>query len=184
MATPHTMTHIDSSNTRFRLCCVFDRFGLTEFTIEGANALVPELLDAVGQTRQMGQKIQKLVHGLTEHVSTEPTVVEDDDGEAVEAAVIDITLHDGDDDDVRKLKRDLRRSVRRYRDNQRRIEDLGAVLTDEESGAVELLGRIDGRPVRLCWTYGADRFEHYHELAEDSADNKPLGADLRSRQLN
>lgn len=184
MTTPHTTTDIDSSGPRFTLSPVFDRMGLTEFTIEGANALVPKLADVMGRQREMGQKIQKLVHGLTEHVSSEPTVVEDDDGDAVEAAVIDITLHDDDDDDVRELKRNLRRSVRRYRDNLKRIEDLGAVVTDEEVGSVELLGRIDGRPVRLCWTYGAERFEHYHELAEDSADNKPLGADLRSRQLN
>jgi len=162
---------------------VFDRFGLREFTIEGANALIPELSVVIGRQRAVGARIQELVHDLTEHVSTEPTTVEDE-GEEVEAAVIDITLHDHDDDDVRELKRALRRSVRRYRDNLRKIEDLGAVVTDEENGTVELLGRIDGRPVRLCWTFGSNCFEHYHELAEDSADNKPLGADLRSRQLN
>ncbi|MEM1034562.1 MAG: DUF2203 family protein [Myxococcota bacterium] len=163
---------------------MFDRLGLREFTIEGANALVPTLAEVMDTKRKVGDRIQKLVVGLTEHMSSEPTVVEQRDGEEVEAAVIDVTLHEHDDDDVRRLKRALRRSVRRYRDNLERIEALGAVITDEENGSVELLGRIDGRPVRLCWTYGAPGFDHYHELAEDSADNKPLGAEVRSRQLN
>lgn len=45
-----------------------------------------------------------------------------------------------------------------------KIEASGCVLKDINSGLLDFLSLHDGREVYLCWRYGEDKIEFYHEL--------------------
>jgi hypothetical protein len=150
-----------------------------EFTIEEANALVPRLNEVVGDQLTIGDEIQELVRLLWRSGSSRQSTVH----QGMQAEVVDITVYPGDTQEVRLLKRQLSDRVQRYRDGWRRVEAMGAVVKDTNTGLLDFYGRLDGRSVWLCWKYGETTIEHYHELDEGFDGRKPL-AQIRDRQLN
>jgi len=44
------------------------------------------------------------------------------------------------------------------------IQAAGAMIKDINTGLVDFLGQRDGRDVYLCWKYGEDRVEYWHEI--------------------
>ncbi len=152
------------------------------FTIEEANALIPELKARVGEQLELGEEIQELVARLWQHIGDAgDDPLPDDD--TPRAEVIDITVLPSDTGAVRELKRSLGDRVRRYRDGWREIQQFGVVIKDTSTGLLDFYGRIDDRVVWLCWKYGEDAVEWYHELDAGFAGRKPL-ADVRKRMLN
>lgn len=47
---------------------------------------------------------------------------------------------------------------------QREIKSFGCVIKNFEAGLIDFLAQIDGRDVYLCWRYGEDQVQFYHEL--------------------
>lgn len=45
-----------------------------------------------------------------------------------------------------------------------KIRAYGCVLKDLNAGLVDFLAKRDGREVYLCWRYGEEEIEYYHEL--------------------
>jgi hypothetical protein len=144
------------------------------FSIEEANSLVPELSRRVGRQMELSEKIQKLVSELHGHLPIEQEGA---------AEVVDITVHPNDDGEVRTLKREVAKLLRRYRQGWRDVEALGAVIKDTRSGLVDFYGRVDNRVVWLCWRFGESAIDFYHELDQGFDGRKPL-ADVRKRMLN
>ncbi len=144
------------------------------FSIEEANALVPELSRRVGRQLELSEQIQKLVGELRGQAPGETES---------NPEVVDITVHSGDGADVRRIKRDVAKLIRRYRQGWREVEELGAVIKDTRTGLVDFYGRVDDRLVWLCWRFGEAGIDFYHELDQGFAGRKPL-ADVRKRMLN
>jgi hypothetical protein len=142
--------------------------------------LVPVLDRLVGAQLELGETIQQLVRELVDLDGPASDVEDTEDGPA---AVLDITIHDEDDDSVREVKQRLARRVRRYRDGWKQVEQLGAVVKDPSEGLIDFYGRIDDRLVWLCWRYGEDHVAYYHELDAGFAERKPLEP-IRHRMLN
>ena len=44
------------------------------------------------------------------------------------------------------------------------LQSYGCVIKDLNGGLVDFLAERNGREVYLCWRYGEDRIEYYHEL--------------------
>lgn len=44
------------------------------------------------------------------------------------------------------------------------IQTYGVVIKDVNAGLLDFLSERNGRDVYLCWRYGEDRVEYYHEL--------------------
>lgn len=44
------------------------------------------------------------------------------------------------------------------------IQAYGVVLKDVNGGLLDFLSERNGRDVYLCWRYGEDKIEYYHEL--------------------
>jgi len=149
------------------------------FSIEEANALVPHLNDLVQQQLERSDAIEERLTELFEVTQNErqPTAVLEG------GAVVDVTIRDNDNAAVRRLKEELRELVERYRSGWSSVEALGAVVKDPTTGLLDLYGRIDSRLVWLCWRYGEDSIEFYHELHSGFAGRKPL-AEVRERMLN
>jgi hypothetical protein len=85
---------------------------------------------------------------------------------------------------VRRLKHDLVARIARYERGWRKVQDLGAVVKDAQTGLVDFYGRIEGRVVWLCWRYGEDSLGYYHELGDGYAGRRMLSADVRKHLLN
>jgi hypothetical protein len=45
-----------------------------------------------------------------------------------------------------------------------KIRSYGCVIKDLNGGLVDFLSERNGREVYLCWRYGEDQIEYYHEL--------------------
>jgi hypothetical protein len=45
-----------------------------------------------------------------------------------------------------------------------KIQSYGCVIKDLNGGLLDFLTERNGREVYLCWRYGEDRIEYYHEL--------------------
>jgi hypothetical protein len=44
------------------------------------------------------------------------------------------------------------------------IKSHGCIVKNLEAGLVDFLAQIDGRDVYLCWRYGENQVQYYHEL--------------------
>jgi hypothetical protein len=139
------------------------------FTLEAVNALVPRL--QILMEAQMGRRveIEKRLERLAGLL-----------GHAPETMQID----EGDEPQVKDLKRDLVARVDAYQAAWREIDDMGAVLKDPRTGLVDFYGHVDGKPVWLCWKYGEDAVTHYHGLDEGFVGRKPIEPTMRRRHLN
>jgi hypothetical protein len=139
------------------------------FTLEAVNSLIPRLEVLV--EAQLERRVE--IEGMLERLSGLLGRVPDD----LEPA-------DGDEPQVRVLKRDIVSRVEVYRSGWREVEDLGAVIKDPRIGLVDFYGKVDGKLVWLCWKYGEETVGHYHSLDEGYAGRKPILPTMRTRHLN
>ena len=54
------------------------------------------------------------------------------------------------------------------------IQARGVVIKDVNAGLLDFLSERNGRDVYLCWKYGEDRIEFYHELHTGFAGRQPV----------
>lgn len=149
--------------------------GARVLSIEEANALVPTLNELVGAQLELGEQIQELVTELYETVGPVST----EDG----AEMVDVTVYPSDKAGVRALKTALAEAARRYKRGWNDVQALGAVVKDTSTGLLDFYGKIDDRLVWLCWRFGEDTIDYYHELDAGFAGRKPL-SDVKRRMLN
>ena len=55
-----------------------------------------------------------------------------------------------------------------------RVQSYGCVLKDINSGLLDFLSLRNGREVYLCWRYGEDKIEFFHELHTGFNGRRPL----------
>jgi hypothetical protein len=140
------------------------------FTLEAANALVPQLRDIVG--RQLGRRtaIEERLRELAAATGEVPTEL--------------APPGPSDPPPVRALKRDLLQMIGAYHEGWSEVEELGAVLKDPRLGLIDFYGHVEGKAVWLCWKFGEEEIAHYHALDEGFAARKPIGASLKRSLLN
>lgn len=144
-------------------------------SIEEANALVPKLNELVGAQLELGDEIQRLVTELYEEVGPS--------GEEDGAEMVDVTVYPTDALHIRHVKLALAEAARNYKQGWNEVKALGAVVKDTTTGLLDFYGKIDDRLVWLCWRYGEDTIDYYHELDAGIAGRKPLSA-VKKRMLN
>lgn len=138
------------------------------FTLEEATALLPSLKALVGAQLERRATLEERLGQLALKTGAPPeAIVERPD----------------DPDDVRALKREIVRRIEEYQKGWNELESIGAVLKDARTGLVDFYSKIDGRTVFLCWRFGEDAIEHYHDLESGFAGRKPL-ATIRARLYN
>jgi len=90
----------------------------------------------------------------------------------------------GDPPEVERLKRDLRQRISRYEARWRKVQSWGGVVKDPRAGLVDFYGRIEGKLVWLCWRYGEESVDYYHDLDSGYAGRRPLTPEVRRTLLN
>jgi hypothetical protein len=139
------------------------------FSIEEVDALIPELSRRVALQLALGAEIESLVKRLARETN---------------GSVDSLDPEPGETEPARALRADLKNSVIRYEDGWRTVQSMGAVVKDTTMGLLDFYGRLDGRLVWLCWRYGEDKLDHYHELDAGFSGRRSLGATERQRVLN
>jgi hypothetical protein len=129
------------------------------WTLEEANALVPQLSLLIGQQLARANELEERFARLKE-------------------------ARAGATFAVKALERELEERVRAYEAAWREVEELGVVVKDPRVGLCDFYGRVDDRLVWLCWRYGEEAVEHYHALDAGFAGRKPLTLTTRRRELN
>lgn len=139
------------------------------FTLEEANALVPTLHRLVGRQMLRQTEIEERLRQLKRVAGPD---------------LHDLEIAEEDGVEVRQLKTDLMERIAAYEEGWQEVASLGAVVKDTRSGLVDFYGHLDGRTVWLCWRYGEDRIDFFHELDSGFSGRKPLGQSAKQKLLN
>lgn len=118
------------------------------YTVEEANALLPELRERLDRIREARQVLLRGAELVKERIAT-------DGGGA----------HGG---------RGYWEAQATLRAEIERLAEENIVLRDPESGLVDFPGERDGRRVWLCWRAGEERIDHWHELDTGFIGRQPL----------
>ncbi|WP_437655147.1 DUF2203 domain-containing protein [Sorangium sp. So ce1182] len=143
------------------------------WTIEEANALVPQLSSLIGRQLALATDIERCWQQLVDAVQS-PKVTPD---QLIELARSGSEL-------ARARERELSEKIAAYEAGWRDVEDLRVVVKDQRIGLCDFYGRLDGALVWLCWRYGEPAVDHYHGLEAGYAGRKPITADKRRQLLN
>jgi hypothetical protein len=141
------------------------------FTLAEANAQVPELRALFSGVLQLRAQLKTLYQDLDD-LGFAPAGRDDDDD---------------DDDDMDEVPPDVLRNrtvfygmAQILREQIESILDLGCVIKDIESGLVDWPAWHDDREIWLCWRYGENAVEHWHELRSGVAGRRSV-AELAPR---
>ncbi len=120
------------------------------FTLEEANALLPKIepiMDSLLTRRAKAAKMSRNVSELFEDVHV-------DRGSPI---LSELTL------DFAAIEQMLAE-----------LQNYGCVVKDLNVGLLDFLAQKNGREVYLCWRFGEDRIEYYHELHTGFQGRKKL----------
>ena len=121
------------------------------FTVEEANHLIPHIQGL----------IERLRHGQQQLRSYRPTA---------EAAAQKASGNGGGSDAGAYLTDYSRTTVR----SLSQLQALGVLVKDLEQGLIDFPHWRDGREVYLCWKYGEERIDHWHETDAGFSGRQPL----------
>jgi len=139
------------------------------FTLEEANALVPTLHRLVGRQMLRQAEIEDRLRQLKRAAGPD---------------LHDLEIAEDDTVEIRQLKTDLMERIAAYEEGWQEVSSLGAVVKDTRTGLVDFYGHLEGRTVWLCWRYGEEKIDFFHELDSGFSGRKPLGPAARQKLLN
>lgn len=139
------------------------------FSLEAANALVPELRSLVGRQLDRRHDIESRLKSLAALLGEVPNEIAPDDA---------------DPPDVRTLKLDLVARIAEYQQGWQDVESLGCVVKDARMGLVDFYGEVDGKHVWLCWKYDEPEIGFFHALDEGYTGRRAIRTSVRQRHLN
>jgi hypothetical protein len=137
------------------------------YTLDAANALVPELAVVTGRLREQRDE---LVGVRDAYRHREGEVLGDVIAESVDAEQAD------GDPELRRLRLRMRGIVDQMQADVAWLDDRDIVLRDIGSGLVDFPALVSGRQVWLCWIQGERRIGFWHNLDEGFAGRRPLQA--------
>jgi hypothetical protein len=143
------------------------------YSLDDANALVPEVAVVVGRLRDQRDELVGLRDAYRDR---EGTVVGDliagspDQPGAPEDP-------ETDDPELRRLRLRMRGIVDQMQADVAWLDERSIVLRDISTGLLDFPALASGRQVWLCWRLGEDSIGHWHGHDEGFAGRQPL-ADL------
>jgi hypothetical protein len=132
------------------------------FSLREANALVHTLQDEFKRARDLRDQLMAVQQKLAEA------------GLSVEGP--DIEVDPVAPPSVQRLQGRAVSIIGRLRDIIREVAELG-VEVKAADGLVDFRSKLHGRTVYLCWKFGEERIEHWHELDAGYSARRPLPVD-------
>lgn len=140
--------------------------GPSYFTLDEANSSIPELRTLFERIFQIRPQLAASYKRLEDAGHT----LERGDFEGTEQS---IDLDEVEDDVAREYGR-FRALAEALRDDISAVQTTGCTIKDLTSGLVDWPTLHRGREVYLCWRYGEDRIEFWHEIEDGFAGRKPV----------
>lgn len=129
--------------------------GRPTYTIDEANALLPEVRAVLLQLAVEKVKLETAVNALASHGSGESN------GNA------------GHADALARAEAEMTQIGGGMRALVEHLESLGIELRDLEQGLVDFPGERDGRPVWLCWVLSEPAVGHWHPIDQGFVSREP-----------
>ena len=127
------------------------------YSIDDANALVPDLEVVVGRLRAQRDELITLRDAYQGHARSE----DEPDGPS-------------DDPELRRLRLRMRGIVDQMQADVVWLDDRSITLRDIPSGLLDFPALVSGRQVWLCWRLGEDDVAFWHAHDEGFAGRRPL----------
>ena len=121
------------------------------FTVEEANALLPRLEPLMKRLLSRRARASRLAQQLTDQLANYRSNV----GSA----------------ELSTLTQDFAAIERLIHE----IQSYGVVLKDVNAGLLDFLSERNGRDVFLCWRFGEEKIEYFHELHKGFAGRQQTG---------
>jgi hypothetical protein len=121
------------------------------FTVDEANRLIPQLKTLIEQLRQ-GR------HRLLGHRPTAEAAVQKAGG-------------NGGGSEAGAYLSDYSETMAR---GQAQLQAMGILLKDLQQGLIDFPHRREGREVYLCWKYGEEHINYWHETDSGFSGRQPL----------
>jgi hypothetical protein len=121
------------------------------FTVEEANRLIPQIQGLVTRLRQGQQRLHS-------HRQTAEATAHNAAG-------------NGGGRDAGAYLADYSQSFAR---TLAQLQALGVLVKDIEQGLIDFPHWRDGREVYLCWKYGEERIDYWHETGSGYSGRQPL----------
>ena len=131
------------------------------FTVEEANALVPQLELRFSTVLRMRTQL-RAAHDELHRLGEPPTA--------------DTIVRSSGSDGLKRARGRFRALLEAMTEELQAVEAAGVTIKDLDTGLCDFLGRLDGRDVWLCWQYGEKRVAFYHEIDAGFAGRQPLEA--------
>jgi hypothetical protein len=122
----------------------------TYFTVEQANAALVLIRPLMGQLLEIREVI------LSKQPDLEP--------------MLQKALGNGGS----SLASEVAMDVAEMQDLVLQIQSTGALFKDLSSGLVDFLSKRDGRDIYLCWRFGEEEVEYWHDLDAGFAGRQPI----------
>jgi hypothetical protein len=136
------------------------------YTVDAANALVPELEQVAARLRDQRSELVALRDAYR-----------DREGVAVGRTIAGEPASAEDEAELRRLKLRMRGLVDQMQAEVMWLDGHAIVLRDIATGLVDFPALIAGRQVWLCWRLGEPTVAWWHDLERGFAGRRPL-ADL------
>ncbi|MDE2823082.1 MAG: DUF2203 domain-containing protein [Chloroflexota bacterium] len=78
------------------------------------------------------------------------------------------------DEEVHDLRSRVEKSTESLRQPLEEFENREIIIRDLQRGLIDFPALRDGREIYLCWLYGEDRIDFWHELDTGFAGRQPL----------
>jgi hypothetical protein len=138
------------------------------FTIDEANALIPELELRFAKVMQLRAQLRASYEAL------------DKLGEPPSADTLDRT---SGPPELQRARGRFRGLMEALTEELRTIEETGVSVKDLDIGLCDFLGFREGRDVWLCWQYGEKRVGFWHDLDTGFAGRQPIEGGERPPRL-
>ena len=128
------------------------------FTLEEANALVPSLQIEFGRIARARAEIGPVIAALGGADAS--MVILQEDGAAPPG-------REAEAERLRALAAEITEAVER-------VNDLGCLVKDVDTGLVDFYALREGDPIFLCWQFGEPAISTWHGVEEGFAGRRPI----------
>jgi hypothetical protein len=128
-----------------------------QFTLEEAESLLPRLTELMLELRARKDEydsFMRQVEELGQKVGGNGHIV---------------------DAELKEAQAGLEQSAESVNQLAEQIHEMGCELKGIEEGLIDFRTELDGREVYLCWKFGEERINWWHELETGFAGRQPLG---------
>lgn len=90
---------------------------------------------------------------------------------------IEIEVYDDDYDNLRritKLNKQFHKLSHEFYASIEKVEDVGCIIKDIDTGIVDFFSKFEGREIFLCWKLGERKIKFWHESDSGYEGRRPI----------